>query len=140
MCSLTASLHLLQRFFRIAIELKPAFVEDNQPVGSSHVAGAMGDNYDRARAPELFDGLQECVIPTLVKHLPGFVKNQDRRLPQQSPRDCQFLLKTLGQFADDPFGKPRLVSVRQLHNRVVDIGGLRGFDDFFIRRERHRQP
>ena len=62
-----------------------------------------------------------------------FVKNQNLRIRQEGPRDCQQLLLTLRNIAGIAVDH-RLIAVIQRPDEVIDMCCLRRRDDFLIRR------
>src|SRR5580658_6763608 len=101
-----------------------AAAQDKDLVRVGDGAQTMGDDKTGAIGHEPFERLLDELFGGGIDAGRRFVKNQYRRVLQQSPRDAHSLFFADAEF-DPAFADARIVTLRQLDDEIVAVGGAR---------------
>ena len=101
-----------------------ALVEDEDAVGADDARQPVRQDQGRAPRRQTVDRLLDYRLVFRVHRRERFVENEDRRIPQQRPRDCQALALPARQ-QNSALADHRVVTLRQLRDELVRIGVAR---------------
>src|SRR3984893_14488246 len=119
----------LEDFLAVAECGDRATLHDGNLVRSGENTHSMGDDDHRGVGDlHLFNGIQEHAFADVVEAGVRLVENHKARVTKKGPSKAETLAKS-SRKNEAPTGNRGVIPLRQAHDRVMDSGELRGFDD-----------
>src|SRR2546430_301094 len=118
-----------------ALLCDPSLFKNCDLIGTGNSRETVRDDDDGLVLFQIFDGLLNGTLSLRVEIARRLVENENLRIPDQRPRDCQALTLTAAQVCA-AFADQGLVAVGQTVDKFFQPGGTNCFSNCFQRSKR----